>query len=36
MSEKLTMITNIKIKVVSTCGKCLTIKSFFEKITEKD
>ena len=32
----LIMITNIKIKGVSRCAKSLAIKSFFDKITDKD
>ena len=34
MSKKLMIITNIKIKGASRCVKCLTIKSFFDKITK--
>ena len=30
------MITNIRINRVSRCAKCLAIKSFFDKITDKD
>ena len=36
MSKKLIMITNIKIKEVPRCAKCSTIKSSFDKITDKD
>ena len=34
--KNLMMITNNRMKGVSRCGKCLAIKSFFDKITRKD
>ena len=34
--KKLAMMTIIKIKGVSRCADCLAIKSFFDKIKDKD
>ena len=34
--KKLVMMTNIKIKGISRCADCLTNKSFFDKIKDKD
>ena len=36
MFKKLIMMSNIKIKGISRCADCLALKSFVDKIKEKD
>ena len=36
MSKKLVMITDISIKETSSCAECLAIKSFSDKMKDKD
>ena len=34
--KKLIMMTNIKVKGISRCGRCLANKTFFDKTKDKD